>query len=152
MSTQRFSASILNTKVKLYQSTREDYALHKDVLDTIVKNDNENEKNYVMMKTSVEEEITLFIYYDDEDAKNKFVHMILEQYMKSDPRIYHIINIHEDIPGIDHIGIISTISRLFSKREIPILYVNTYSYNLVLVSEECKIRALEVLGEISYLE
>lgn len=150
MSTQRFSASILNTKVKLYQCTREDYALHKDVLDTIVKND--NEKNYVMMKTTVEEEITLFIYYEDDDAKNKFVHMILEQYMKTDPRVYHIINIHEDIPGIDHIGIISTISRLFSKREIPILYVNTYSYNLVLVSEECKIRALEVLGEISYLE
>lgn len=149
MSTQRFSASILNTKVKLYQCTREDYALHKDVLDTIVKNDNEN---YVMMKTTVEEEITLFIYYEDDDAKNKFVHMILEQYMKTDPRVYHIINIHEDIPGIDHIGIISTISRLFSKREIPILYVNTYSYNLVLVSEECKIRALEVLGEISYLE
>jgi len=59
-----------------------------------------------------------------------------------------MINIHEDSPGIDHIGIISTISAEFSKNNIPILYINTYSYNLVIVAAEWLEKAKATLSRI----
>jgi hypothetical protein len=70
--------------------------------------------------------------------------------MVRDPRVYHIINIHEDNPGLDHIGIISYLSSLFASNHIPILYVNTYSYNLIYVAEEWIEKTKSILEKIIY--
>jgi hypothetical protein len=105
------------------------------------------------------DEITLYVYCKPDNREenktfetfNQFEHHLLSKLCTFDPRVYHIINIHEDIPGIDHIGIISRISRLFSEKEIPILYVNTYSYNLVMVASEWMEKACTILGEIGLI-
>jgi hypothetical protein len=68
-----------------------------------------------------------------------------------DPRVYRAIDIHEDVPGIDHVGIIYQISKRFVDKQIPILYINTYGHNIVLVLEEYLPRAFEVLKEIAYV-
>jgi len=65
-----------------------------------------------------------------------------------DPRKYHVVNIHEDLPGIDHIGIVNKISKLFLEINIPILYINTYSYNLILISDEHFEKAMELISKI----
>ena len=143
----RFSVSIIPRNIKIYKCSKHTYQFIK----TVIKDDD------IMCKTTVDDEVTLFVYISELAIKNRhldpgaFIHTILEEQTTSDPRIYTIINIHEDIPGIDHIGIIAKISRLFSEKDIPILYVNTYSYNLILVSNEWKDKAFNVLNNIAYM-
>ena len=87
-------------------------------------------------------EITVYKYKDDDDAlfeQNSIVY---------DPREYTAINIHEDIPGIDHIGIVHYISGCFMKEGIPLLYINTYAYNLILVSDDYLENATRLLENI----
>lgn len=147
-SSNRFSVSILPRKVKIYKCSKSTY----DFIKTVLNDDD------VMCKTSIEDEVTLIVYISERAIVNRnmdphaFIHTILEERTTYDPRVYQIINIHEDIPGIDHIGIIANISRLFSEKGIPILYINTYSYNLILVSSEWKNNAFKVLKEIAYVD
>ena len=84
-------------------------------------------------------EITVYKYLSDDDdifEKKSIVY---------DPRQYNIINIHEDVPGIDHVGIVHYISGIFYKEQIPLLYLNTYSYNLILISDDYIERAKKLL-------
>jgi predicted amino acid-binding ACT domain protein len=138
----RFSSSVLPQCVKLYMCTVEIFAKLKTIL-----------KDEIMMsRTVVGDEVTLFVYYDISDDKNNnnFIHTVLENHVTSfDSKIYHIISIYEDIPGIDHVGIIADISTLFSKKGIPILYLNTYSNNLIIISEEWLEESLSILKDIS---
>ena len=64
-----------------------------------------------------------------------------------DPRRYHVVSIHEDCPGLDHIGIVYFLSGLFSKASIPILYVNTYAGNLIFIAEEHYKNALAIMKD-----
>lgn len=88
---------------------------------------------------SFNNEYTVYKYKDNDD---KFFESISKRF---DPRFYHIFSIHEDCPGLDHIGIIHFLSGLFSEAKIPILYINTYSSNLILISEEYVENALKIM-------
>jgi hypothetical protein len=93
-----------------------------------------------MSQTILDDEITVFKYISEDDElfeKNSLIF---------DPRLYNIINIHEDMPGIDHVGIVHYITRLFLKEEIPLLYVNTFSYNLILISDDYIEQAKKILN------
>jgi len=87
-------------------------------------------------------EITVYKYRGDDD------NLFEEQSLIFDPREYTIFNIHEDIPGIDHVGIVHYISGMFMDAEIPLLYVNTYGYNLILISDEYVDIAQKLLEKI----
>jgi len=63
---------------------------------------------------------------------------------------YRIIQICEDTHGIDHIGIVHKISGLFAKSKIPILYVNTYGNNFIIVSDEFYTPSIEKLKNIGF--
>ena len=95
----------------------------------------------VLCTSFLEDECTVykFINKDDELFESLSVQF--------DPRKYYVYSIHEDCPGISHIGIVHYLSGLFSKKDIPILYVNTYASNLVFVSEEYHNIALEIIKE-----
>lgn len=80
--------------------------------------------------TNLNNEYTVYKYVGKDDS---IFESLSIQY---DPRNYHVYSIHEDCPGISHIGIVHYLSGLFSKENIPILYVNTYGSNLVFISEE----------------
>ena len=67
--------------------------------------------------------------------------------IQSDPRLYSLFSIHEDSLGLDHIGIVHFLSGLFSKEDIPILYVNTYGSNVVCVSEEYVDKAITIMKD-----
>jgi hypothetical protein len=47
-----------------------------------------------------------------------------------------VIQIHENSSGMDHVGIINRISGILTKNNIPILYINTFNNNYILVKEQ----------------
>ena len=135
----RFSITILPSRVRLYQCTR-------DILQGL-------EGFYhplrdVLCQTHLSDEITFYLFIKGDNAAT---HEVFHKRCISDGRVYHVIDIHEDVPGIDHVGIIHQISKRFVERQIPILYVNTYGHNLVFLSEEHMTCAMEVLRDIAYV-
>lgn len=137
----RFSVSMVPTRVQLYTCSRE-------VFTTMLVHRYYNIQQDILSISFLENEITLYVNVLD---GNGAVHEVLRNMCAFDPRVYHVIDIHEDIPGIDHIGIIYRISKRFVEKEIPILYLNTYGHNLVLVSEDHMTKAWDVLQEIAYV-
>jgi hypothetical protein len=136
----KFSIEILEEKIKLYKCSREEY-----------KNIIEKYKLYniddILCHTQLKDEITLY-YIINNQEENKINNHLLSKLCVSDHRIYNIINIYEDIPGIDHVGIIHNISKLFLEKNIPILYINTFGHNIILVSEENMNAAIDSLKKI----
>ena len=121
MSIRKFSIDFLDQKVKIYK------------MDHFIKSVN------MMAEISVKDEITVYKYVGEDDE-------LFERHaISSDKQSYNIINIYEDSPGITHVGIVYYISRLFSKSDIPLLYVNTFSFNLILISDEYIEKAKEIL-------
>ena len=93
----------------------------------------------MLCSTMVGNEYTIYKYTGEDDI------LFESLSIQFDPRIYHVFSLHEDCPGISHVGIIHFISGLFTKANIPILYITTYSLNLVLVSGEYKENAMEIM-------
>jgi hypothetical protein len=131
MNGHTFSTTLLPRKVRIYKFTREEYERHYRLF---IK----SEAN-IMCQTFLEDEITLYKYSGDDDDSFTDICNVYDR------RDYHIVNIHEDIPGIDHIGIVHHISGIFYKNSIPLLYINTYAHNLILISEEFIDKAMDVL-------
>lgn len=140
----KFSIRILEEKIKLYKCNREEYK------NIILKYNLYNDED-ILCKTVLEDEVT-FYYFLKENKDNHYNHHILSKICVSDPRKYTVINIYEDIPGIDHVGIIYNISSLFLEKSIPILYINTYGHNLILISEEHLNNGLDILKKIGNIE
>ena len=136
----KFSIEILDEKVKLYKCSREEY---KNILQKYKLYNIDD----ILCHTQLKDEITLYHIVKNEE-ENKTNNHILSKLCISDQRIYNVINIYEDIPGIDHVGIINNISSLFMEKNIPILYINTYGHNIVLVSEENMPIAIDSLKKI----
>lgn len=130
-----FSSTILKKKIKIYRFTYDQYYSH--FRQFIMSADD------IMTQTFLEDEVTLFKYVGRDDDVFKSISDVY------DPREYTVINIHEDVPGIDHIGIVHHITRYFYQYEIPLLYINTFSYNLILISDEYIEKVMNILREIS---
>jgi hypothetical protein len=103
----KFSIEILPSKIKLYKCTRDEY---KNIIDKYNLYNDED----ILCKTMIEDEIT-FYYHIRNDKDNRYIHYILSKICVSDTREYTVINIFEDLPGIDHVGIIYNISRYMAK-------------------------------------
>ena len=64
----------------------------------------------------------------------------------------HCLYIPVEEHGIDHIGIVSTITGVLSKHNISILYVNSYNHNFVLVREDQYERSRNILLDEGLIE
>lgn len=129
---QKFSTELLSNTCHLYKCTIEDYQNIKINIENILS------------ISVLDDEVSLFLYHSDS------LHNFMKKFCIYDDRYYSIFRIYEDIIGIDHVGIISHISTKFSEQKIPILYLNTFSNNLILVSEEYRQQAIDIMKEISY--
>jgi len=140
----RFSVTSFSDKIVLYTCAR-------DVFERYLLRDTMYElSRSILALTFLENEVTFYLYQLD-TADNVALHLRFSDACISDHRRYIGLNIHEDIPGIDHVGIIHRISGYFLKRDIPILYLNTYGHNLVLVAEEYMSVAKQILEEIAWI-
>lgn len=141
---RRFSVSLLPDRVRIYTCSRHDY------LNMIVHFRLYDLNTDILSQTLLEDEISFFMYYRPEDPENTARHLIFSRSCTSDPRTYSIMDIHEDLPGIDHVGIIHYLSGLFYEKQIPILYINTYGHNIILINEENVSNAMTILEQIAY--
>jgi hypothetical protein len=141
---EKFSVEILKDKIKLYKCNKEEY---KNIFSKYNLYNDED----ILCKTILEDEITFYYFIKQGNNENHYSHHILSKICVSDPRYYSVIDIYEDIPGIDHVGIIYKISKLFLEKNIPILYINTYGHNLIIISDEYLSKALETLKNISQI-
>jgi ACT domain len=140
----RFSVTFLSERARLYTINKDIYYHFLSKMDLVLK-------NTILCQTVLGDEYTYYIYDRPNDISNSLNHDFFKKMcVNEDPRSYIIINIHEDCPGIDHVGIIHHISGYFLKKQIPILYINTYGHNLVLVSEEYLSQVQDIFSEIAY--
>jgi len=137
----KFSVTLLPGLIRLYTCNRVE-------LQHIIRHRFYDVSRDILCQTMLDDEITFYLRVLDGNAAS---HAVFQSICITDPRPYRAIDIHEDVPGIDHIGIIYQISRRFVEKEIPILYINTYGHNIVLVVEEYIAKAMEVLKEIEYV-
>jgi hypothetical protein len=87
-----------------------------------------NNKSRFITYTKSHNEISLVL---DNDTLNTFNPTELAS-VNIDPTDYRILQIFENSCGMNHIGIVSRLSRLFSENEIPIMYINSYNNNYIL--------------------
>ena len=119
----RFTVIRLNDKVRLYQLRYPIYSPN------------------IICSTSIHNEYTVYKRSAEDDSVFELLSI------RFDTRLYHLFSLQEDCPGIDHIGIIHFLSGLFTEAKIPILYVNTYSSNLIFIGEEYMNDALELMSQ-----
>ena len=117
-----FSVTTMPTQVRLYQLR---YPMYSPS---------------ILCSTCMDGEYTVYKYVNEDDT-------IFESLsLQFDPRKYHVFSIHEDCPGINHIGIVHFISGLFAEKNIPILYVNTYASNLIFVCDAYLEDAISIMN------
>jgi hypothetical protein len=139
---EKFSVTLLPGSLRLYTCSRE-------IFQRIVSNRYYDITKDILCQTVLNDEVTFYIHNLE---SNSATHEVFQSICISDPRIYRSFDIHEDVPGIDHIGIIYQISKRFVDKHIPILYINTFGHNLIIVLEEYLPQAVDVLKEIAYVE
>ena len=93
----------------------------------------------ILCSTSINGEYTIYKYIGEDD------HVFESISIQFDPRVYYGFSVHEDCPGITHIGIVHFLSGLFKDAEIPIMYVNTYASNLIFFTEDYKEKVVSVM-------
>ncbi len=132
-----FYVKVNKYKVKLYNLTKKQYKQYFNQIMEIFENDNifcsitkDLSSDYFSLFIQLSD---LTITMDDDDDIMK------------DPNLFNIFSIYEYENGINHLGIVSNISSIFSKYNISILYVNTFNENLILVTENDYEKALESL-------
>lgn len=64
---------------------------------------------------------------------------------------YNIYQFHEGGTGLEHTGIVKKLSNIFSSENIPIIYINSFNNNFILIEEKYKHKAIQVLQYLKIL-
>jgi hypothetical protein len=113
-----------NSKVKLYSLTIEQYQYFFSNIIKILENNN---IFYSITKEQSNNTISLFIEECDELKEMDNI--------KRENNTYNIFSIYTYDNQINNCGIVHNISNVFTKYNIPIIYINTFYENLILVNE-----------------
>ena len=120
-------------KVKLYSLTIEEYYNFQNKIAKILQ---DNNKFYSITKEQTTNKISLFIEECDEIKELDY------------DDIYNILSIYSCDNQINNYGIVYSISNVFTKYNIPIIYINTFSENLILINENDFEKAVVSLQQI----
>jgi hypothetical protein len=165
------SSLILNN----LKTDEKQYTFHLEILPELIcllfYNKHEYDKvSFMLMKevifmntfsffslTICEDEISIFL---DQNIVNNFITKNKKEIdcdikFYQEPiavdRDYRAIRVFDSMDGVSHIGIVSKISTLLSKSDIPILYVNSYNNNYVLVPDKHLEKAKKCLLEYNFV-
>ena len=142
MASSKFSVTLLPAIITLYKCSYDEFLY-------IASNRFYDITKDILCQTILNNEVTFYMNHNDTNAAT---HEVFRRICVFDPRIYHVFDIHEDIPGIDHVGIIYRISKRFVENQIPILYINTHGHNMILVTELHIEKAKESLYDIARID
>jgi len=91
------------------------------------------EKNIFMSLTISSEEISLIL----DEKYLSFFGKKDDNCIVIDRNIYNVYQVfNTDGSDIEYIGIVNKISSIFKEKELPILYINSFNNNFILVSDE----------------
>jgi hypothetical protein len=92
------------------------------------------------------EEISIFISSKHKDLFNKIPTVIKMFNENNDLQEYNVLKLYQINHQISELGIVSQFSNAFKEMEIPIIYVNSFSNNFILIPKE-ELHKLEGLIE-----
>lgn len=129
-----FYVKILDCRIKLINIMK--YELDKFMFHILEPLFYSKHKNRFISFTQSNSEISLFI--DTDSISEKFAELLRSNNIVSVMSTcnYRVLQIYEQESGIDHIGIINNISYILTAHNIPILYVNSYNNNFVVIEEK----------------
>jgi hypothetical protein len=79
--------------------------------------------------TIIQSDTEISIFTDEELVKE----MVELPYIKKMNDQYSILRVYQDTHKINEYGVVYKLSQIFHQREIPILYVNSFSDNFILI-------------------
>ena len=135
-----FSISLLPNDVVIMNITKNSrYKLLQPILELSLLR---KEKNHFYSITSTNNELSIITDKSVFDKVIKDGNMELYYDYISMTKIYKIMQFYEGVSGISHTGIVEKISKMFNKVNVPIIYINTYNNNFILIDkndlEKCK--------------
>ncbi len=125
---ENFYLELLHDKVYLYQF---DVSCKKNILSSLLPvllNDSffsmtQSEKEFSLFMSSKLTDVILELnnFNDSKSSVNRIVNE------------FSVLRIYQDTHNINEHGIVYNLSKLFYEKNIPILYVNSYSNNYILI-------------------
>lgn len=137
MSSYKFNFECIDADIAILYFHKQHY---NSIMFSILKD--------ILIKTDVEfvsltlnnDEISLFV--DDKHVPDiTSVNYTIE-------KGYKVIRVYDYNDGIENIGVVSKLSSLLSSNNIPILYVNSYNNNYILVKDNYLDKTLESLSTV----
>lgn len=64
---------------------------------------------------------------------------------------HRVLQFHEGMSGVSHTGVVEYLSRLFSEHSIPIIYINTFNNNFILIASSDFKKCNEILKRHNYV-
>lgn len=108
-------------------------------------------KSHFFSLTSTDEELSLVTDHElliNLKLESKIVD--IDDYNTSG-KIYRVLQFHEGMSGIAHTGIVEYLSKLFSAEGIPIIYINTFNNNFILINALDFNKCNEILKKYNYV-
>jgi hypothetical protein len=145
-----FHLEVLDQPVSLLCFTKSEY---KSLMFTLLKEVIFKDEHKFFALTVTDQEISVFL---DQDAVDRFIKPT-NNYSADNlrptavDRDYRVIKVYDLMDGVTHIGIVSKISTLLAASNIPILYVNTYNNNYILVPDKYLEQAQRVLTSSDFV-
>ena len=123
----RFDMEILYEPISLLRFCRSDidiilFGLMKEVLF--------KDKFVFFSMTVNDREVSIFV---DQKISNILLEYYKDKIIGCTDNDYNAIKIYDSCDGVDHVGIVSTISTMFAELKIPILYINSFNNNYILI-------------------
>ena len=110
-----------------------------------------NNEQHFFSLTSTDDELSLITEKQllDEAIKTNKISTCDDYYSYSET--YSVLQFHEGGSGITHTGIVQYLSNLFSTENIPIIYINTYNNNFILITSSNFDKCNRILKKYNYV-
>ena len=125
--------SLNKLKYKRYLSEILELTIMSDKFYTITNSD--SEFSLICNKELFEERKDNFDNYDIQIDSNE----------------YNIYQFHEGGTGLEHTGIVERLSKIFSKDNIPIIYINSFNNNFILIDCKYRKKVINTLKKLNIL-
>ncbi len=127
-----FYFDLIDTKIQLLSvKTHDKNIVLPYILNLMYTTETNNNTNKFFCITQGETELSLFV----PDTVAQSILQNLPGYACGVSEKYTVLRVFQDTHMIEESGVVSEIAKFFAERNIPILYVNSFNNNYILVRE-----------------
>ncbi len=110
-----------------------------------------NNEQHFFSVTSTDDELSLITEKQLLDEAIKTNKISTYDDYHSSCETYRVLQFHECGSGITHTGIVQYLSKLFSTENIPIIYINTYNNNFIIITSSNFDKCNRLLKKYNYV-